>query len=78
MIMSDEEFISAEDLELPVDAEEKNELNFDLRVVREEAERKAIQRVLTQCGGNVTQAAELLKVSRPTMYDLLNKYGLKQ
>jgi two-component system NtrC family response regulator len=27
--------------------------------------------------GNVSKAAELLGVSRPTLYDLMEKYGLR-
>ena len=45
--------------------------------MREAAERAALQRSLSLYHGNVSQAAEALGVSRPTMYDLMNKYGLK-
>lgn len=49
----------------------------NLRQVREEAERKAIVKALARSDNNVAKAADLLGVSRPTLYDLLARYGLK-
>jgi two-component system NtrC family response regulator len=49
----------------------------NLRQVRDEAERHAVQRALALCNGNVSQAAELLGVSRPTLYDLMSKFTIK-
>ncbi|HEB92803.1 MAG TPA: PEP-CTERM-box response regulator transcription factor [Gammaproteobacteria bacterium] len=78
VIMADGDYVTAEDIELDIaSADEDEPLQLDLRQVREEAERKALQRALTLANSNVTQAAELLNVSRPTLYDLLSKYGLK-
>ncbi|MEW7995572.1 MAG: helix-turn-helix domain-containing protein, partial [Candidatus Thiodiazotropha endolucinida] len=45
--------------------------------VREQAEAKAIIRAMSFVGGNVSKAADLLGISRPTLYDLVNKHGLK-
>jgi len=78
VIMADGDYVTAEDLELGPAADKTDEVPLlDLRHVREEAERKALQRALTLANNNVTQAAEMLHVSRPTLYDLLSKYGLK-
>ncbi len=75
-IMADGPRVTAEDLELtPGDASEKEPLN--LREVREHAEKRAIRKALALNDGKVTLAAELLGVSRPTLYDLMEKYGLK-
>lgn len=51
---------------------------LDLRKVRNDAEKRAIQRALTQVGGNLSKGSSLLGVSRPTLYDLLDKHGLKR
>ena len=49
-----------------------------LRDVRDEAERDAIVRALSRVNGNLSRAADMLGVSRPTLYDLLNRFGLKE
>ena len=48
----------------------------DLKEVRQEAETKAIRLALIQTYGNISRSAELLGITRPTLYDLLDKYGL--
>ncbi|HJW25067.1 MAG TPA: PEP-CTERM-box response regulator transcription factor [Rhodocyclaceae bacterium] len=50
---------------------------FDLRTVRDEAEKRAVITVLGRVNGNIVKAAELLGVSRPTLYDLMHRFGLK-
>jgi two-component system NtrC family response regulator len=50
---------------------------LNLRQVREEAEKRAIRRAMALCDQRVAQAAEMLGVSRPTLYDLMDKYALK-
>jgi two-component system NtrC family response regulator len=50
---------------------------FNLREIRDNADRQAVVRALNHVGGKVSQAAVLLGVSRPTMYDLIRKFGLK-
>jgi len=76
VIMAEGNCINAEELELEaVDAEAGMPLN--LREVREQAEREAIVRAINMFDNNISQAAEVLGVSRPTLYDLVSKYGLK-
>ena len=48
-----------------------------LRDARDAAERKVICEALTEVGENVSKAAELLEVTRPTLYSLLSKFNLK-
>lgn len=75
VIMAEGAQIAAQDLGLKVASTEAEPLN--LRQVREEAERRAVVRALGRTNGNIVQAAELLGVSRPTLYDLINRCGLK-
>ena len=50
---------------------------ISLKVVREEAEERAITHALRTSRGNVSRAATLLEVSRPTLYELLGKHGIE-
>jgi two-component system NtrC family response regulator len=49
-----------------------------LRHVRQEAERGAILRALSMTDNNISAAAKLLGVTRPTFYDLIKKYDMSQ
>ncbi len=75
VIITDGKQISASDLELDRAASET--MNFNLRDIREKVERQAILRALSHVNGKVAPAAELLGVSRPTLYDLIKKLELK-
>lgn len=50
---------------------------LNLQAIRERAEREAVARALGRANGNITKAAELLGVSRPTLYDLMARAGLR-
>ncbi len=75
IIMCESDLISAQDLELA--NSERPDLSLDLRQARELAERRTIQQALACADGSISRAAELLGVTRPTLYALLNKYDLK-
>jgi two-component system, NtrC family, response regulator len=75
-IMADGNFITREDLEL-APAVDSEPLPLNLKQVREEAEQKAIRRALTVTGNNISDTAIALGVTRPTLYSMLEKYGLK-
>jgi len=75
VIMADGNTIVADDLGLPDLEAEEAPLN--LRQVRDEAEYKAIVRALARVDGNIVKASEMLGVSRPTLYDLMGRHGIK-
>lgn len=75
VIMAEGAQITLEDLALKSDQEEAAPIN--LRKVREDAERKAVLRAMARANGNVAMAADLLGVSRPTLYDLMSRLDMK-
>jgi two-component system NtrC family response regulator len=75
VIMADEDVIDTIDIGLAVPAAEGD--TIDLRKVRDEAERTAVIRALGRTDGNIVKATALLGISRPTLYDLMHKFGLK-
>lgn len=75
-IMADGNQITARDLGLAQAAEHADEV-LDLRTVRERAEQRAVIAALARSNGNIARAADLLGTSRPTLYDLMHRLGLK-
>lgn len=75
VIMAEGKQVTAKDLEL--DELVTNEADLSLRNIREQAERQAILRALSHAAGKISMAADLLGISRPTIYDLIKKYNLK-
>jgi two-component system NtrC family response regulator len=80
-IMADGQRVSAADLGLPevgrtiigtIRAQD-----LDLRVARETAERRTIVLALARTSGNIAKTAEILGVSRPTLYDLMHRLAIK-
>ena len=76
VIMADGNQITLDDVGLN-EVQEDQEICLDLRLVREQAEKGVIIAALARSDGNVLKAAEMLGVSRPTLYDLMHRYGLK-
>ena len=75
VIMAEGKFVTADDLDFAEDHEEDRLLN--LKAAREASDRKAIKRAIARTEGNISSAAKLLGVSRPTLYDLLKQYDLQ-
>jgi two-component system NtrC family response regulator len=81
VIMSDGNRISSEDLELGdatmFGSAAIEPIPLNLKAVREDAERRAVIRAMTNSNQNVTDAASALGITRPTLYNLLEKLGLR-
>jgi two-component system NtrC family response regulator len=75
IIMADGPQITAEDLGLAGGAAEEEPIN--LRQIRDDAEYKAVVKALGRVDGNIAKAAELLGISRPTLYDLMSRHSIK-
>ena len=75
VIMAEGKYVSAEDLDLAGPGQDS--LPVNLKSAREEADRRAIRKALAQTDNNISSAAKLLGISRPTLYDLMKQYGLQ-
>ena len=75
VIMAEAQRVTPADLDLVPPNEVPEVLN--LAQAREEAERREIPRALSRAEGNISQAAKLLGVSRPTLYDLMRQHNIK-
>jgi two-component system NtrC family response regulator len=75
VIMAEGRYVTAADLGLASDGEQRP--NVNLREIRKEAETLAIRNALAYADGNISKTAQLLGVTRPTLYDLLEKYGIQ-
>ncbi|NKB37592.1 MAG: PEP-CTERM-box response regulator transcription factor [Gammaproteobacteria bacterium] len=75
-IMCENSRVNAEDLELNV--VDTDELGLNLKSAKDKLEHELLSRALLRGNGKLTRAAELLGVSRPTLYDLLDKHDLKE
>ncbi|MEN3973161.1 PEP-CTERM-box response regulator transcription factor [Sphingomicrobium sp. XHP0235] len=77
VIMADGKLVTAGDLDLQGGADPDSEVSsINLRAAREIADRKAIHQALTRTENNISGAAKLLGISRPTLYDLMKAYKL--
>ena len=76
VIMSDNVYLTAEDLGL--DMAPAEDMNLNLKDLRCKADKQAVLRALNYSNGKIAAAAELLGVSRPTLYDLMNKLDINQ
>jgi two-component system NtrC family response regulator len=77
VIMAEGKKLTAEDLEL--DSSDRGSHGVtSLKDAREEVERELIRRTLAKHSGNITRSAAELQVSRPTLYELMDKLGIKK
>ena len=74
VIMCDDRKLTARDLEL--DAIEGGMAVTSLKEAREQVEREMVQRALKRHNNKIAPAAVELGISRPTMYELMDKLGI--
>jgi two-component system NtrC family response regulator len=74
VVMTDGPLLSAADLGFETVGEETQSLT--IRDARARAEREALQLALAQTGSNLSKAAKLLGISRPTLYDLMQQHQI--
>jgi two-component system, NtrC family, response regulator len=74
VVMADGQLVSAADLGLSALEEEPQSLG--IRAARARAEREVLQMALAQAGSNLSKAAKLLGISRPTLYDLMQQHQI--
>jgi two-component system, NtrC family, response regulator len=75
-IMAATSLIGVQDLELEAPSEASSPPSLDLRQARLRAEAQVLRKALAQAGSNVSEAARLLGVSRPTLYDLMRQHEI--
>jgi two-component system, NtrC family, response regulator len=74
VVMTEDPLLSATDLGLAVPEEDTQSLT--LRDARARADRDALQSALARAGSNLSKAAKLLGISRPTLYDLMQQHRI--
>ena len=74
VIMADGKQVGAADLDLR--RREAEPMPINLRAAREVIDRRVIRQALTRTEHNISGAAKLLGISRPTLYDLMKQYQL--
>lgn len=73
VILADSKLITADDLGL---SSKEMVKTSTLRKVREQAETQAIRQAYTLANGNLSKTSDLLGITRPTLYALIDKYRL--
>jgi two-component system NtrC family response regulator len=76
VVMADTSQITLSDLDLPFN--DLHAMPFNLKQIRDSAEKEAITTALNYCDSNMSKAAELLGVTRPTLYNLMEKLAMTE
>jgi two-component system NtrC family response regulator len=77
VIMAEGKLVTTDDLDMPARGGSDEPIPVNLKSAREAADRKAIRRALAETENNISGAAKLLGISRPTLYDLMKQYQLQ-
>ena len=74
VILSDTAVITPTDLEL--ESDDGSTLSLNLKTVRRDAERSAVTQALHMTGFNISKTARLLGITRPTLYDIIERHDI--
>jgi len=83
VIMSDSNILQADDLNIELSIENEADLidedneTLNLKIIRSTAERRAIRRALQETDNNISDAAKLLGITRPTLYSLIERLHIE-
>jgi two-component system NtrC family response regulator len=75
-IMADDKIVTAADLELS-DVSSISEEALNLRQIRDTAEKTAVIQAIQASQNNMAKAARLLGITRPTLYNLTEKFDIR-
>lgn len=73
VILAESKYVSKEDLDLNIAT---SDFPFNLKEIRDKAEKEAVMRALSFCEGNLSKTSDLLGVTRPTLYNLMERLHL--
>jgi two-component system NtrC family response regulator len=82
VIMTEDSYLLPKDLQIEIDPgtipdyAEDAEQTLNLAMARNISDKRTIMRALDQEDGNISKAAKLLGVSRPTLYSLIERLGI--
>ncbi len=77
VIMAEGRKLTPADMELAAPSRDDPK-SVSLKEAREELERELIKKTLAKHNGNMTRTAAELQISRPTLYELMDKLGLRK
>ena len=77
VVMAEGKYVTPMNLELK-DPSSSEEDASTLRASRDSREKDLVRLAMEKADGNVSRAAAELGISRPTLYQLLARYGLKK
>jgi two-component system, NtrC family, response regulator len=76
LVLADSPFIQATDLELETPVQTARH-SATLREAVQELERELVVTKLRENNGNISKTARILGISRPTLYVLIERYGIE-
>jgi two-component system NtrC family response regulator len=76
LVLAEGPYIGPVELELEESVETSSLSGATLKEAKEALEREILANALRENGGNISKTAKALGISRPTLYDLMSRYGL--